>query len=60
MFAIWTLEGVKLEDIERNMLSNIYKDNYNRDQEELVAQVSWLSQIAKLLFIFLFFFFSFN
>jgi len=40
MFAIWTLEDVKLEDIERNMLSNIYKDNYNRDQEELVAQVS--------------------
>jgi len=37
MFAIQVLEGVQLERAERNVLSDIYKDNYNGDQEESVA-----------------------
>jgi len=37
MFAVQALEGIKLERIEKNILSDICKGNYNRDQEELVA-----------------------
>jgi len=37
MFTIQALEGVKLERAERNMLSNIHKSNYSRDQKEPIA-----------------------
>ena len=37
MFVVQVLEGVKLERTERNMLSDIYKGNCNRDQEEPIA-----------------------
>jgi len=34
MFTIWTLEGVELKGIKKNVLSGICKGNHNRDQEE--------------------------
>jgi len=37
MFTVWTIEDVKLKGAEKNVLFNIYKGNYNRDQEEPVA-----------------------
>ena len=37
MFTIWALEGIKLEGAERNMLSDICKDNHNGNQEKPVA-----------------------
>jgi len=37
MFAIWALEDVELKGTEKNMLSDICKDNHNRDQEEPIA-----------------------
>jgi len=37
IFTAWALEGVKLEGAKKNIFSNICKDNYNRDQEELIA-----------------------
>jgi len=37
MFAVWALEGVKLEDIERNMFSNIYKGNCSGNQKKPIA-----------------------
>jgi len=40
MFTVQALEDIKLERAERNMLSNIHKDNHSRDQEEPIAQAA--------------------
>ena len=40
IFTVQALEGVKLEGVERNMLSNICKDNCSRDQEKPIAQAT--------------------
>lgn len=37
MFAIQALEDIKLEKAEKNMLSNICKENCNGNQKEPVA-----------------------
>ena len=38
--AVCALEGVELTSIEQKILSNIYKGNQNRDQEEPIAKVA--------------------
>ena len=40
MFTVWALKGIKLEEAKKNILSNIYKDNHNGDQEEHIAQAA--------------------
>jgi len=49
MFAVQALEGIKLERIEKNILSDICKGNYNRDQEELPLQTGSLGSLQTLI-----------
>ena len=37
---VCTLEGVELAGVEQKILSNICKDNQNRDQEEPIAKAA--------------------
>jgi len=38
--AVRALEGIELIGIEQKILSNIYKGNQNRDQEEPIAKTA--------------------
>jgi len=38
LLAIWALKGVQLEGPERDILKEIYQENWKNDQKELVAK----------------------
>jgi len=38
--VVHALEGVELTDIEQKILSNIYKGNWNGDQEKSIAKAA--------------------